>query len=420
MNVRFARLALAARGLGLLLLATCIEDVPTSSSPSSSPPFPIPISAATSSASASLLIGAGDIARCDRTNDQATALLLNAYPSAAVFTTGDNINGNGSLTDFTNCYDPSWGQAKARTRPSVGEKDYKTAGAAGFFNYFGTAAGDSAKYYYSYNLGAWHVMVLNDNIAMAAGSAQEQWLRAELAANTRQCTLAYWHHPRFSSTGTNNLASVKPLWDALYAYHADVVVNAHYNNYERFAPQSPTAVADPSGMREFIVGTGGVNLQKPGGAKPNSQVRNGTTYGVLKLALDTASYSWQFVPVAGQTFSDTGTTGCHTLVPVASLSVSPASASVQVSATVQLTATAKDGAGNTIPNATVTWGSSDTTVAKVTSSGLVTGKASGGPITITATSDTKSATAAITVTTVPVGSVAVTPASATVFVNGLV
>jgi len=418
MNVRFAGLALAARGLGLLLLATCIEDVPTSSSPQPAPPLPIPISAATPSGSASLLIGAGDIARCDRTNDQATALLLNAYPSAAVFTTGDNINGNGSLTDFTNCYDPSWGQAKARTRPSVGEKDYKTAGAAGFFNYFGTAAGDSAKYYYSYNLGAWHVMVLNDNIAMAAGSAQEQWLRAELAANTRQCTLAYWHHPRFSSTGTNNLASVKPLWDALYAYHADVVLNAHYNNYERFAPQSPTAVADPSGMREFIVGTGGQDLQKPGGAKPNSQVRNGTTYGVLLLTLDTLSYSWQFVPIAGQTFTDTGSTDCHTRVPVASVDVSPASASVQVGATVQLTATPKDANGSPLTGRTITWTSGDTSIATVSASGLVAGKKGGGPVTITATSEGKGGTSAITVATVPVASVDVTPATATIQVYG--
>src|SRR5438105_4527142 len=144
-----------------------------------------------------------------------------------------------------------------------------------------------------------HLFVLAGRPNRPTPPPQELWLRAELAANTRKCTLAYWHRPRFSSTGTNNLAAVKPLWDALYAYNADVVVNANYTVYERFAPQSPTAVSDSLGIREFIVGTGGLNLQNPGGARPNSQVRNGTTYGVLKFVLDTASYAWEFVPVAG-------------------------------------------------------------------------------------------------------------------------
>src|SRR6266705_2788771 len=306
--------------LGLLLLTTCTENVPTSTPSSRTAPSPAPpplppvMQPVGPAGSAALLIGAGEIARCDRTNDEATGLLLDNYPGATVFTAGNNTNGNASLTDFNNCYGPSWGRNKARTRPAVGNNDYKQPGAAGYFQYFGTAAGDSAKYYYSYNLGAWHIMVLNDQIAMTVGSPQELWLRAELAANTSKCTIAIWHHPRFSSTGTNNLASVKPLWDALYAYNADVVVNANYMVYERFAPQSPTAVADSLGIREFIVGTGGLNLQNPGSPRPNSQVRNGTTYGVLKFVLDTASYAWQFVPVAGATFTDTGSTACHTRI----------------------------------------------------------------------------------------------------------
>src|SRR3989454_7915821 len=368
MSSRLSRLGgAAARGVALLVIATCTSDhVPTAPPhPQTAPVTPTPVSAAiTASPQAVQLIGAGNIARCDRTNDEATALLLDAYPDATVFAAGDNMNGNGSLTNFTTCYGPSWGRHKARTRPAAGEKEYKTAGAAGYFSYFGAAAGDSAKYYYSYDLGLWHIMVLNDNISMAAGSAQEQWLRAELAGNTKKCTLAYWHHPRFSSTGTNLLASVKPLWDALYDWSADVVLNAHYDNYERFAPQTPAGAADAAkGMREFIVGMGGQNLQKPAGPKPNSQVRNGTTYGVLKLALDTASYSWQFVPVAGQTVSDTGTTGCHTHVAVASVTVTPSSATVQVNGTVQLTATLKAAAGNPLTDRTVTWVSSDTTIA---------------------------------------------------------
>src|SRR3989442_2884356 len=173
-------------------------------------------------------------------------------------------------------------------------------------------------------------------------------------------------------------------------------------------------------MREFIVGMGGQNLQKPAGPKPNSQVRNGTTYGVLKLALDTASYSWQFVPVAGQMFSNGGPSACHTHVAVASVTVSPSSATVQVGGPVQLTATPKDAAGNPLTDRTVTWTSSDTTIARVNGSGLVTGKANGGPITITATSEGKSGTSAITVTTVPVASVDVTPSTATIQVNATV
>jgi len=205
MSSRLSRLGgAAARGVALLVIATCTSDhIPTVPlPPQTAPVAPPPVSAAiTASPQAVQFIGAGNIARCDRTNDEATALLLDAYPDATVFAAGDNMNGNGSLTNFTTCYGPSWGRHKARTRPAAGEKEYKTAGAAGYFSYFGAAAGDSGKYYYSYDLGAWHIMVLNDNISMAAGSAQEQWLRAELAANTRQCTLAYWHHPRFSSSG---------------------------------------------------------------------------------------------------------------------------------------------------------------------------------------------------------------------------
>src|SRR5205809_378548 len=419
MSSRLSRLGgAAARGVALLVLATCTSDhIPTAPPPPQTAPVaPPPVAAAiTASPQAVQLIGAGNIARCDRTNDEATALLLDAYPDATVFAAGDNMNGNGSLTNFTTCYGPSWGRHKARTRPAAGEKEYKTAGAAGYFSYFGAAAGDSGKYYYSYDLGAWHIMVLNDNISMAAGSAQEQWLRAELAANTRQCTLAYWHHPRFSSSGTNKLASVKPLWDALYAYSADVVVNAHYTVYERFAPQTPDGVADPvNGTREFIVGTGGLSLQNPGGAKPNSEVRNGTTYGVLKLTLDTDTYSWEFVAIAGQTFSDAGTTACHTRVPVASVDVTPPTATVQAGATVQLTATPRDANGNSLSGRVVTWQTTDLAIATVDATGLVTGKTVGGPITITATSEGKSGTSSVTITPVPVASVDVTPAPASV------
>src|SRR3989454_1145258 len=417
MRSRSHRVVYAARPVALLLLPTCNDNVspPPFSSPANPPSGPI--SAEAIPGSAALLVGAGDIARCDRTNDEATGLLLDNYPGATVFTAGDNTNGNASLTNFNNCYGPSWGRNKARTRPALGNNEYKQIGAAGYFQYFGAAAGDSGEYYHSSDRGAWHIMVLNDQITMTAGSPQEQWLRAELAANTKKCTLAYWHRPRFSSTGTNNLAAVRPLWDALYAYNADVVVNANYTVYERFAPESPTAVADSLGIREFIVGTGGLNLQNPGGARLNSQVRNGTTYGVLKFVLDTASYAWEFVPVAGRTFTDAGSTACHTRIAVASVDVSPATAAIYPNATVQLSATPKDAAGTPLTGRTVTWTTSDTTVATVDVNGLVTGKAAGGPVTITATSEGKSGASAITVNPTPVASVSVTPSPASVAVG---
>src|SRR3989454_154907 len=425
MSSRLSRLGgAAARGVALLVIATCPSDhVPTAPPhPQPAPVTPTPVSAAiTASPQAVQLIGAGNIARCDRTNDEATALLLDAYPDATVFTAGDNINGNGSLNNFNTCYDPSWGRHKARTRPAVGEKDYKTAGAAGFFQYFGAAGGDSGKYYYSYDLGAWHIMALNDQISMVAGSPQEQWLRTELANNTKKCTLAYWHRPRFNSSGTNNLAAVKPLWDALYAYSADVVVNAHSQVYERFAPQSPTAVADPAkGMRQFTVGTGGLNLDNFGAPRPNSEVRSSGAYGVLLLTLDTLNYSWQFIPIAGQTFTDAGSTACHAYVPVASVGVTPASATTHPGLTVQLTATPQDAAGNPLTGRTVTWATSAATIATVDANGLVTAKAVGGPVTVTATSEGKSGTSAVTVIPIPVASVAVTPNPASVQIGATV
>jgi hypothetical protein len=268
----------------------------------------------TAPGSAVVLVGAGSIARCDKTDDEATAALLDNI-EGTVFTLGSAVYVTGSLADFTNCYGPSWGRHRARTRPAVGYKEYLTAGAAGHFQYFGSAAGDSGLYYYSYDVGDWHIIVLNDQssqVPTKAGSPQELWLRADLAASAKQCTLAYWEHPRFSSSEATPRSSVKPFWDALYAAGADVVLNAHDRNYERFAPQTPTEVADPqNGIRQFVVGTGGQLHTAFGTVRPNSEVRNSTTFGVLKLTLGSGSYSWEFIPVAGGTFIDSGTGTCH-------------------------------------------------------------------------------------------------------------
>jgi len=264
-----------------------------------------------------VLVGAGDIARCDRTNDELTAAIMDTI-AGTVFTIGDNVVGSSTQPpDFTNCYAPSttWGRHKARTRPVPGHTETWSPGDATYYQYFGAAAGDSGKGYYSYDLGAWHIIVLNtggNTSTMAAGSPQELWLRADLAANTRQCTLAIWHHPRFSSAGTALRPEVQPFWDDLYAAGAELVLNAHYELYERFAPQTPAGVLDlQRGIRQFTVGTGGIGTTSISAVQPNSEVRNPSVFGVLKLTLSDTGYTWRFIPVVGSTFTDSGTGSCH-------------------------------------------------------------------------------------------------------------
>ena len=264
-----------------------------------------------------VLVGAGDIAVCGSTNDDATSNLLVGL-SGTVFTLGDNAYPDGSSSDYTNCYNGSWGRVKSRTMPTPGNHEYRTSGAAGYFGYFGNAAGDPTKGYYSYELGDWHIIVLNSNtacgtISCAAGSAQEQWLRADLAANTKACTLAYWHHPRFNSGAEHgNLTAVGPFWNALYEFGAEVVLNGHEHVYERFAPQTPNAVADPArGIRQFTVGTGGAQLYPFSSTiQPNSERRSAASFGVLKLTLKAGGYDWQFIPATGS-FTDSGSGTCH-------------------------------------------------------------------------------------------------------------
>ena len=263
-----------------------------------------------------VLVGAGDIADCSRTQDSKTEALLAAIPGT-VFAAGDLSYPNGTAAEFANCYGPTWGLEKARTRPVIGNHEYNTSGAAPYFAYWGAAAGDPSKGYYSYDIGAWHAVVLNSNCSKVggcgAGSAQEKWLKADLAASSAACTIAFWHHARFSSSRTSPDGLTLALWQDLYAAGAEIAVSGHYHNYERFAPQTPTGVADPvTGIRQFVVGTGGTGL---GGFKStimaNSQVHDRSTYGVLKLTLHATSYDFEFVPIAGQTFTDTGSGTCH-------------------------------------------------------------------------------------------------------------
>ena len=260
-----------------------------------------------------MMIGAGDISDCNNNNDEATAKILDANPNGLVFILGDNAYESGTTSEFNNCYNPTWGRHKGRTKPSVGNHEYNTLNATGYYGYFGAAAGDPAKGYYSYDNGDWHIVVINSNITKIDAPAQLSWLRADLAATTKSCTLAYWHHPRFSSGlehGNND--AMQAFWDELYAARAEVVLNGHDHDYERFAPQTPSGALDnTNGIREFVVGTGGRALYNLGTLKANSQVYNSSTFGVLKLTLSPGAYSWEFIPVAGQTFTDSGSGVCH-------------------------------------------------------------------------------------------------------------
>lgn len=270
----------------------------------------------TSRVSGFVLVGAGDIASCTSDGDEATASLLDAI-GGVVFTLGDHAYDSGTPIEFAACYEPTWGRHKSRTRPAPGNHDYVTPAASGYFAYFGARAGDPAKGYYSYDLGSWHIIVLNSNCSEVGGcgpgSAQERWLRADLAAHPSMCTLAYWHHPRFSSGPHGGEAAMEGFWQALYEQAADVVLAGHAHAYERFAPQKPNGEPDPvGGLRQFIVGTGG-GSHHPFEGPPiaNSAVRNADTFGVLKLTLRATSYEWQFLPVAGSAFTDSGVERCR-------------------------------------------------------------------------------------------------------------
>jgi hypothetical protein len=263
------------------------------------------------------LLAAGDIASCSSTGDEATAALLDGLPGT-VATLGNNVYESGTDKEFADCYQPSWGRHKARTHPALGDHEYQTSGASGYFKYFGVAAGDPRKGYYSYDLGSWHMVVLNSNCGQIGGcqpgSAQERWLRKDLSLHPATCTLATIGSPLFSSgSRVGDNLQMQPLWQALYDYGADVVLTGDDHDYERFAPQTPAGTLSlGSGITEFVVGTGGrSHYAFPVGVPaPNSQLRNDDTFGVLKLRLMQAGYRWQFVPIAGKTFTDSGSRGC--------------------------------------------------------------------------------------------------------------
>jgi calcineurin-like phosphoesterase family protein len=240
-----------------------------------------------------------------------TAKLVQTIRPTAVLPLGDNAYEDGTLEQYDAYYDPNWGRFKSITHPTTGNHEYHTPEAAGYFSYFGRQAPAA---YYSYNLGAWHLIAIGAmaGVPAGAGSAEEKWLRADLAAHRNRCVLAYWHEPRWSAGSVHgNDSSSAALWRDLFAAHADIVINGHEHNYQRYAPLNPSGSLAPNGIREFVVGTGGWGHYDFATTTPMPQVRNNTDYGVLKLTLHRASYDWKFVPVAGGSFTDYGSTSCR-------------------------------------------------------------------------------------------------------------
>jgi chitodextrinase len=259
--------------------------------------------------------GAGTSTACRQmyTSD----ILVNGHFDA-VLALGDLQYDSGSLTDFNTVYDPSWGRVKSITYPVVGNHEYGQSNASGYFQYFGSVAGAPGKGWYSFDLGAWHIIAINSNCdrisgGCGSGSPEETWLQSDLSAHPAQCTLAMWHHARFSSGHDGDNTFMQTMWSDLYAAGAEIVLSGHSHDYERFAPQNASGQLDnANGIRQFVVGTGGAFFTGLGSSlDANSQAAQNNTYGVLKLTLRPGAYDWQFLPEAGKTYSDSGTTACH-------------------------------------------------------------------------------------------------------------
>jgi hypothetical protein len=288
-----------------LALAACSGPSPVS--PTDAPLTPA-LSPIVGSGPPQVFVGAGDIASCGDQGADATARLLDSI-GGIVFALGDNAYPDGTADDYRNCYDPGWGRHRGRTRPVAGNHEYHTAGAAPYFEYFGGNAGPHGLGYYSFDAGPWHVVALNSNVSVDSRSAQAAWLRADLTAHPTACTLAYWHHPLFSSGGYGNAGQMRDAWRILHGAGVDVVLSAHEHFYERFAPQDPNGAADPArGIRQFIVGTGGAPLRDRVTVQANSEAYV-KAHGVLKLTLRGGGFDWDFVSVAGP--GDSGSGDCH-------------------------------------------------------------------------------------------------------------
>jgi len=303
--------AVTAALLGLALMATThAGQTPTLPPSPGSPPGSASASPEPSGPTR-VLLAVGDIASCDASNDELVGELAARLPGTIALL-GDIAYDYGSLDDFLNCFDPTWGQLRGRLRPAPGNHEYETKGAAGYFAYFGAAAGNPGEGWYSYDLGFWHVIALNSNCGAIGdcgrGSAELAWLEDDLASSGASrpgaCTLAYWHHPRWSSGVHGNHETTDALWDALVAAGADVVLSGHDHDYERLGPID--------GIRYFVVGTGGRSLYEwPNPPLPLTVVRADDTYGLLELTLGDGEYAWRFVAASGGSFADSGSARCR-------------------------------------------------------------------------------------------------------------
>jgi hypothetical protein len=311
---RVLRAAIVAMALAC---ARCGSSGSSSSAPPTAPtPVPpIPTPTPPIAAGPQIFVGAGDIAQCDPTLEpaMATGRLLDGI-GGTIFTLGDNAYYQASDDDFRNCYQPAWGRHVSRTFPIPGNHEYETFGdAAPYFRYFGTQASPQGLPYYSFDVGDWHVIALNSNyrqgVGVSANSPQGAWLQADLAAHRNKCTLAYWHHPLFSSGPNGYNTDMRAFWQILYNAGVDVILNGHDHLYERFAPQNPDGLRDDAkGIRQFTVGTGGAALYDFVTRAANSLVQI-KAFGIIKFTLSSDSYSWEFIPVSGA--SDSGSATCH-------------------------------------------------------------------------------------------------------------
>jgi len=303
--------------VGAIAFGTYLQLVPTP--PAGSPSAGSP--SASSPSDGTVFVGAGDIAECPTQGDEETAALLDAVvaedPDAVVYTTGDNVYPDGSYQEYLDCYEPSWGRHKDRTRPAVGNHEFKQTKAEGYNEYWGDRGGPFDLYYYSYDVEGWHVVVLNSECHRVGcefasdDGDQVEWLEADLEASDARCTIAIWHHPRWSSGRYSNDADYDTFWRVLYDHGAEIVLNGHEHLYERFEPMSPDGEIDEArGIRQFTVGTGGGNLRGFRDIKPNSVAR-GSEHGILQLNLEGDGYHWQFLSVEDAGFTDSGSGTCH-------------------------------------------------------------------------------------------------------------
>jgi hypothetical protein len=260
-----------------------------------------------------VITAAGDIAAAEPSSaTRATARLVDLIDPKVALTLGDNQYPEAAYQDFLTGYDPTWGRFRARTRPALGNHEYDgSATAAGYFRYFGDRAPNN---FYSFDVGAWHLISLDSNcghVGCEAGTRQYSWLRRDLARSSADCTLAYWHHPRWSSGGSGSNPQMTPFVRLLWRAHAEVLLSGHEHNYERFAPQSPEGGRRPRGVAQFVVGTGGKSLGSIDHAEDNSLVREDESYGVLRMVLHPHSYEFAFRSVLGSNFRDAGARRCR-------------------------------------------------------------------------------------------------------------